>query len=105
MSGQIYTFFTRTRNNVDYSNSSAKVRFAAARTPLKMSKPVKVQSGSNTTQITVKWDAATDTEVETTNYKLYVAEGNEEYQLVYDANLNTLLREFTYTGLTPGTTL
>ena len=102
VSGQIYTFYTRTRNMVDYSNSSAEVRFAAARTPLTMSMPTKVQTGSNTTQITVKWDAATDTEVETTSYKLYAAEGNEEYQLIYDANLNTLLREFTYTGLTPG---
>ena len=102
VSEQIYTFFTRTRNNFEYLNSSAEVRFVAAKTSLTMSKPVKVQSGSNTTQITVKWDAANDTEVEITSYKLRVAEGNEEYQLAYDANLNIFPRKFTYTGPTWG---
>lgn len=102
ISGEIYTFYTITENEVGYSEASAESTYAAASLPTQMSAPVKVSTKTNSTQITVEWADAVATEVPTTNYKLYVSAGTEEYELIYDGNLNTQKLYYTYKNVIVG---
>ena len=96
--GKVYTFKIRAKNGIDYSSFSSEARFATALLPSAMSAPTKVEDSSNSTHITVEWIEATATEIEISNYRLYVSYNADDYTLIYDGEFNVLQREYTYTG-------
>jgi titin len=97
-SGSIYIFKIRAQNGIGYSEYSTEARYAAANLPAPPVTLQKVSDMSNSTQITLEWSQAADTEIVVNNYRLYESYNADEYKLIYDGGLNVLQRQFTYKG-------
>jgi hypothetical protein len=101
-SGRIYTFKTRSRNDIGYSDFSIEKRYAVSLPPSKPSTPTKSMALSTETSIYVEWDESPATQVPILGYKLYISASTSEYELIYEELQNPLIREFNATGLTTG---
>lgn len=99
VSGVTYTFKTRSKNVLGYSDYSREVRIAVASPPNKPAAPIKVYAESGKTFITVDWQTSSGTEIPVLGYELQISADTNEFKTIYYANDNSLTTKWTASDL------